>query len=309
MSSEPYYFPYFRARESELLAVSSELSELAKHGRVVPIFEPVKSQVNRLQGMLTQFQSNGLTSIVVENPTVGALIGQVGIIRPLVSATQSVPGFIVSGNTTRAQLAQFVQSYPSSSLAIIHRSSHLTASVVTAIVAPVMQHVCHIFECDEAQYVNGVQGGFRVKLKDVFEAQERNADYPSHSSFGDLPFTHTAQGFQGFGDYLTAGKTYSEKGWSPYAVAIHVTRDTGARTLECWHFLSTSNQTQANPNGKQLEAIDALFAAIQLQPNLFLSTRGLGDFRQIFTSKNATNLATLKRFSMRHHLELMMHLI
>lgn len=282
---------------------------MVNHGQVIPIWEPVKSDTNELEQSLGEFVQQGLKTILIENPAVGELTNGSATLRAILNSNADlVPGYIIGVDTTQARVNGFLRAHPSKEVALIHRSDHFDPRTIVAACNSHGQLVYHLFECVDPQYIRGLQGGIRAILQDTFQSAIKNAVYPPMSSFGNLPFSHAARGFDGFGDYLTVGNAYTSGGGPAFAVAIHVTRDDGANALECRHFVSDSNIDQTDPNGKQLEALQHLADMVARNPAFFLSTRGLAEFLSIHSTGNATNLGGLKRISMRHHLQLMMHL-
>ena len=64
------YFPYFRGRQYELLALKELASRHLISSSVVPIVEPVK-YIPALNNSASAFQKAGLPLALVVNPSVG----------------------------------------------------------------------------------------------------------------------------------------------------------------------------------------------------------------------------------------------
>jgi hypothetical protein len=82
------YFPYFRGRQYELLA----LRELAQGdllgGRVIPVVEPIKL-TSTFHGAIKQFVDKGQSIALILNPAVGDLSGGTAIsaVLPYISGS------------------------------------------------------------------------------------------------------------------------------------------------------------------------------------------------------------------------------
>lgn len=64
----------------------------------------------------------------------------------------------------------------------------------------------------------------KVLLDNRFKKQERNVDYQAYTDdfFSDDHIYYSDDGFVGFSDYSVIGDEYSDGGFAPYAVAIHI---------------------------------------------------------------------------------------
>ena len=69
------YYPFFRAKQNEVIAVADLAATLARNGKVLPIFEPVKVSSPTLVNHATKFAAAKLTVGLILNPQVGELVG------------------------------------------------------------------------------------------------------------------------------------------------------------------------------------------------------------------------------------------
>ena len=69
------YFPYFRGRQYELLALKELASQKLISESIIPIVEPIK-QIPALKNALKAFNDTGLPIGIIVNPEVGGLVGK-----------------------------------------------------------------------------------------------------------------------------------------------------------------------------------------------------------------------------------------
>ena len=97
------YFPYFRGRQYELLALKELASQKLISKSVIPVIEPIK-QIPALKNALKAFNDAGLPIGIIVNPNVGGLIGKSDEICSVLTTYQSTafPGILINSD---AQLA------------------------------------------------------------------------------------------------------------------------------------------------------------------------------------------------------------
>ena len=87
------YFPYFRGRQYELLALKELAAKSLISSFVVPVIEPVKI-IPALNNSLAAFQAASLPVALVLNPNVGDLTDEPQIINQLLERYVSTPNVI-----------------------------------------------------------------------------------------------------------------------------------------------------------------------------------------------------------------------
>jgi hypothetical protein len=312
------YFPFFRGQQQELLAISDTAGILAANGNVFPVIEPVHDKVNRLAACATVCGQAGLSLGLVINPQCGELKGQQahveGVLLPTMRAAPCDvrPFFALNASTTPRAVAAFLAAHQGE-VGFVHFEDPNNAAAILAALGTASARSVHIVldQVCSVAYVAAVAGKQRVVLRDGFRRQERNADYPNAQSevFHDLHAMFARLGFDGFGDFLTVGAKFIDKKGGPgLAIALHATAGTQNR-IDCYHFVSTSNNSPANPRGKYREALTRLDAFVQANPGRLYSSSGLRSFLDDHTNGENTSRAIMKRRSMKHHLELMCTLV
>ena len=98
------------------------------------------------------------------------------------------------------------------------------------------------------------------------------------------------------------GEEYSETGFAPYAVAIHIVYFDHDNVLRIAHFVSDSNDDISDPAKKFEEAVRKL---VDWNKIMKLDTVGIKEFEKAYENKTYPGLGVVKKFSIMHHLELM----
>ena len=95
---------------------------------------------------------------------------------------------------------------------------------------------------------------------------------------------------------------YSETGFAPYAVAIHIVYFDERNILRIAHFVSDSNDDISDPARKFAEAVEKL---VKWNKTMKLDTIGIREFEAAYKNKTYPGLGVVKKYSIMHHLELM----
>lgn len=237
------YFPYFRGRQYELLALKELASQKLISKSVIPVIEPIK-QIPALKNALKAFNDAGLPIGIIVNPNVGGLIGKSDEICSVLTTYQSTafPGILINSD---AQLA-------------LERLSEINFNKESLLTVMDDQDKQQLYEamglkdarytlCPFDRYVMQMSIKNRVLFEDRFRKRSRNADYPKdeffsrdHLDFSEIAFA--GSNFVGFGDYSIIGKEYNESGFAPYAVAIHIVYFENDNSLRIRHFVSDSTE-------------------------------------------------------------------
>jgi len=297
------YFPYFRGRQYELLALK-ELAQRNLLGRsVIPVVEPVKL-TSTFDGTLQAFESAKARLAIVFNPDVGDFAGNDNFIDAYRQKHDSMenilPALLMNRNTvTVLQKLSDSGVEKSTITAVLYRRDFL--EVYKAHFADVLPRFT-LFP-DERQIRRAVTHG-KVMFEDKFKKQDRNADYPDDEFFSEDHLYFKNEGYDGFGDYSIIGNEYSESGFAPYAVAIHIVYFAGDdNTLRIRHFISDSNGDISDVAGKFSEAVAKLETWYNNGQQRQLTT-GLSILLNHAEAGYYPGLPTIKKLSIMHHLEL-----
>jgi len=297
------YFPYFRGRQYELLA----LKELAKAGLlskfVIPVIEPVKSS-STLNGTLAEFNNAAAPVVLILNPIVGDLIGNDSAILPLYSyltnSPKSIPAIIINSHAENSVKLLELNGFSKNSILTVFDNRDSLSIYENIFDNAIPKYT--LFP-DERQIRRTVKQN-KVMFEDKFRKKDRNADYPPDEFFSEDHLYFSEEGYVGFGDYSIIGNEYIESGFAPYAVAIHIVYFDDESNLRVRHFVSDSNEDISDVAGKFYEALLKLAEWYYNGQERQLTT-GLQILLNHYENRTYPGLGTLKKLSIMHHLELM----
>lgn len=302
------YYPYFRGKQFELLALRESATVLAD-ADFVPIIEPVRESLSGLERALDAIGQAGGRAIVVVNPRHGDHKTDGNVIQTFLERYRDNDaisvGVLLLSSTPADDAVARVQAYSDRPQALIH-AGFTEARPLADALADRMRDVTNVFIEDQANmlYRRHFTESTRVLVRDGFE-QKKNADYDPVDPFSDLHATYADMGMQGYGDFLTVGDRYSEGGGPAYAVAIHLTFIDPAKdeAMFVYHFASDSNDTPTDPAGKFGQALTKLIARLDSGDSNLLETSAVQEFRRLHEDRHFPGLGTVKKLSMRHHIE------
>lgn len=302
------YFPYFRGRQYELIALR-ELAISEKLGNsIIPIVEPVK-KTSTFDGTYNAFVGKQKPLALIFNPAVGDFAGSNGFVKTLLPKgtlipdtqlpSQILPALLMNANTPEIAKELSDRSIsPSCELAILNNRDFLESYKMQF----TMSAPRYTLFPDERELRRTVTRG-KVMFKDNFNKQPKNADYPDDEFYTEDHLYFSDEGYAGFSDYSIIGSEYNESGFAPYAVAIHIVYFTEKNTLRVRHFVSDSNDNISDIAGKFNEAVTKLanWYADGQQNQL---TYALQTLLTYFKNGYYPGLPTIKKLSIMHHLEL-----
>jgi hypothetical protein len=303
------YYPYFRGKQFELIAIRESAALLAA-ASFTPIIEPVKETLNGLHRALTAIADAKGTAIVIVNPVHGDHSedgdGISTLLKDSFLETDGISvGILLRDNmTTDEAMAEYEKH-------LAHRPTFIHAGFTEARALaerigddlPNTRHVFNEVHCGKL-YRKHYQRGDRVLLRDGFR-RRKHAEHPSIEEFSDLHVTFSEEGVSGFGDFLIVGDDYSEGGGPAYAVAIHLTFIDQDKddVMYVYHFVSTTNDTPTDPAGKFAQAVAKLVEKLEKGDSQILESSAIKEFRDLHAKGHYPGLGTVKKLSMVHHIE------
>ncbi|WP_413451131.1 sce7725 family protein [Georgenia phoenicis] len=301
------YYPYFRGKQFELIAIREAAPLIASSG-FTPIIEPVRESLSGLTKTLGALTEAGAQAVVVVNPRHGDHRYGGHAIRDLLGDHRGNDairaGILLTSETTTAQAIQYLTDHSSGGSAIIHSgfTDARTLSRTLGDDAPFWNVFLEAHS--NLLYRRHFQGAPRVLVGDGF-VQMKNADYQFIDTFSDLHITYPDRGMDGYGDFLTVGDNYSEGGGPAYAVAIHLTFvDPGQDdAMLIYHFKSDTNDTPTDPAGKFAQAVGKLIATLDSGRSHLFETSAISEFRDLHHRGHFPGLGYIKKLSIKHHLE------
>ena len=296
------YFPYFRGRQYELLALKELVKGRLLSESVIPVVEPVKL-MSTFDSTLKTFADAGCKIALIFNPAVGQFAGSENFIdvyyARMGGALNVEPTLLMNKNALPTLEALESRGLlRSNMIAFLDKRDFLdTYKGEFAGVPP--QYT--LFP-DEREFRRTVTQG-KVMFKDCFSKQSKNADYPEDEFFTEDHLFYKSEGYVGFGDYSIIGSEYNEGGFAPYAVAIHIVYFDNNDNLRIRHFVSDSNEDTSDVAGKFSEAVTKLLDWYN-DGQERQSTMALDTLLSHAHSGYYPGLPTIKKLSIMHHLEL-----
>lgn len=303
------YYPYFRGKQFELIAIRESARLIADSG-FVPIIEPVRESLGGLEKALGSLADAGAEAVVVVNPRYGdhRENGEniAGLLEDTYRENDTISaGILLTTETSLVPAMNLARKFSAARTTLIH-AGFADSKALLDQVAGDAAHFRNIFLEDQTSrlYRRHFLGRPRILVDDRF-VQMKNADYPAIEAFSDLHITYSEQRMDGYGDFLTVGDKYSEGGGPAYAVAIHLTfiDPNQDEAMFIYHFKSDTNDTPTDPAGKFAQALEKLIAKLESGDSNLLETSAIREFRDLHERGHFPGLGYVKKLSIKHHLE------
>lgn len=301
------YFPYLRGRQFELLALR-DLAELDLIGeQIIPIIEPIKPS-STLISTIKAFNERNKKLAVILNPQVGNFSKELTISK----AGEFQKKFMSEFENDNLILSHLINDNSIEEVKEVVSSGHnINEILIINKNKEYLNTYFEIFKDDNPKYnLIPEEMGFTRKIKvnkvliaDRFDKKLRNADYFDIEStlFSEDHLYFEEDGFLGFSDYSIVGEEYSESGFAPYAVVIHIVYFDDENNLRVKHFVSDSNSDISDPAGKFYEALEKCISWIETKK---IDTHGLRELRKHYSNGTYPGLGIVKKLAIMHHIEL-----
>ncbi len=314
------YYPYLRGKQFELIALRDLKGLIIKEKtKISPIIEPIKLS-STLEKTFLDFSSNDINFNIIINPQVGDLKNKADDIISFLEvklngySNYQIGLIFESKFDYKVLLKKIEQSKIScNGFTLIHNVVISNISEVIAnckAVKPIINNVINFDKTNSnRRYYRSFEKNTWVSLADYFDGKDKNSDYlkNSESQYTEEHLYYKDEGYKGFGDFLTIGEKYSEAGFLPWAVAIHISFSDLSKHIKVKHFVSDSNGGVEDPGGKFSEALKKMIDWIN--ENQIEETEGLKLFKELYSTGHFPGLGVLKKLSIMNHIELVLKLI
>jgi len=304
------YHPYFRGKQFELITIRETAGLLANSG-FVPIIEPVKETLSGLNRTLKAICDAAGKAVVIVNPYHGdhaedgaditALLKDEFLANKNISA-----GILLKEGMDIGAALDCYKEHKEHNPIFVHAGFTEAKSLADELGTGIKdtQHVFFEKHCGKL-YRKHFKGSRRILLRDGFKKQQRNADYMPVEEFSDLHVTYEEEDMDGFGDFLIVGDDFIEGGGPAYAVAIHLTFIDSDKddVMFINHFVSTTQDTPTDPAGKFGQALEKLINKLDSGDSKLFEGEAIKEFRSIHANGNFPGLGSVKKLSMKHHIE------
>ena len=302
------YFPILRGRKFELLALRECINQNILSNQVIPVLEPVKVSTTFTKTVDT-FSKAGKSIAVIRNPQVGSWFkdwnkeSNAGIrtqIEDLLNHSNAIPAFYVTSEIDEYIELAATNGIPIESMLLLCNNPDYINYYEEVIGDNIP---LYNLIPDKSDFRRRIRPN-RVICEDHFPKQMRNIDYSEIKTefFSSDHLYYADDGYKGFSDYSVVGEEYSETGFAPYAVAVHIVYFDEKKVLRIAHFVSDSNDDISDPARKFAEAIEKL---VEWNKSMKLNTVGIREFETAYRNQTYPGLGVVKKYSLMHHLELM----
>lgn len=302
------YFPILRGRQFELLAVRECVNNNILSNQIIPIIEPVKVSSTYTK-TVDSFIKADKSIAIIRNPQVGSWVKDLNK-ESNIKVREQVYEQLKNANVLSSF---YVTSKLDACVDFATKNGIPIDSLLLLCTNP--EYVRNYEEVigDRTPLYNVIpdKGDFRRRIRpnrvmceDHFPKQTRNIDYSEIETefFSSDHLYYTEDGYKGFSDYSVVGEEYSETGFAPYAVAIHIVYFDDKNILRIAHFVSDSNDDISDPARKFAEAVEKL---VEWNKTMKLDTVGIHEFDVAYHNQTYPGLGVVKKYSIMHHLELM----
>ncbi|CEQ09714.1 Uncharacterised protein [[Clostridium] sordellii] len=294
------YFPYLRGKQSELLALRELIEKDLIGESVIPIIEVTQFNSTLLKTVNEYLKNNRKIAIIMNSEIASDDIFDTCIGDKL-EEKNIIKSYLVNSNLKN----EISSNLEYKDLLIINKDKDCEAYFLDIFrdSYPLYSLISY-----ESRTLKRIIPNNKILIEDKFKKRKRNSDYVKRSDefFSDDHIYFEDENFKGFSDYSVIGEEYTEGGFAPYAVAIHIVYFDQNKNLRIRHFVSDSNNDINNPAGKFKEAAEKLTSWIENHKydTNFAMTHGLNELKAYYENGKFPNLGTIKKLSIMHHLEL-----
>lgn len=311
------YQPYIRGKQFELIGLRELASDVLSENKekISPIIEPVRDS-STFKTTLKELVKNDINFTVIVNPQVGTFKDTKSIFKAIKTAVGDYKnyqiGIIFYDGIKHDDAIDFLSDYAEEipTLSIIHNAIFDNITDILAKYVKLFKVSYNVINLSltTRRYHRNFDKGTLIELDDYFRSKPRNSDYLRipESIFSEEHLYYKDEGYIGFSDFLSIGEGYSESGFLPYAVAIHLSYSDDEDRIRIRHFTSNSNDDNSDVAGKFAEALDKLITWCN---ETGYDSKAIQSYREYHENGHFPGLGTLKKLSLINHIELVMKLI
>lgn len=304
------YFPYLRGKQYELIALRELSQSMGENNVIYPVVEPVRDSISTLRLTIEQLKEDEVSFTIIINPKVGDFDSDhkqvIEIINQHVGEYENfLIGVLIKPTTNLGYINSLLDDIEYDySLNMIHKGRFPDMDRLQNFINK--QDIAYNLFSDPTiirRYRRIIDYSTKVVLSDPFNSKPTNADYAKTPDefFSDEHNFYEEDGFAGFADYVTIGDDYSDSGFAPYAVAIHLTYEKDNGQIWIRHFVSDSNEDYTDVPGTYREALRKLIGYIN---DNNIQSEACDEFRDHYNQGHYPGLGSVKKLSIKHHLEL-----
>lgn len=301
------YFPIFRGRQFELIALRELVEKGILSEKVIPVIEPVKASSTYVK-TIEAFIAAKRKIAIIHNPQVGTMEKDLSkdvnstIKEKVIEFSKS--RYVIPVCYVDTKLQQCIYEAADQDINIEKMILICNKPDYIDVYEEVVGSATPLYNFipDKGDFRRRIRPN-KVLCEDHFPKQDRNVDYSKIESefFSNDHLIYKEDGYIGFSDYSVIGEEYSETGFAPYAVAIHIVYFDAKGALRIAHFVSDTNDDISDPAGKFAEAAGKL---VEWNKQEQLHTLGITEIENAYKNFSYPGLGVIKKLSIMHHLEL-----
>lgn len=312
------YFPYLRGRQYELLGVREAIKTGIISEKIIPIIEPVKLSSTLFSTIKAAIKEEKEIAIIC-NSELGSFSDDLQSVEKteereefleLLEDENIIKAFIIKDDwEEELDFYKEELDFEEEDIMIICNDANCIGEFEERY-QDEKKYPEYILIPEEKRFRRKIKKN-KVLLEDRFIREDRNSDYLKNEDdfFSEDHLYYKDDNYKGFSDYVTIGEKFSDGGFAPYAVAIHLTyidEDDEDKPLRIHHFVSDSNDDIKDPAGKFYEAVRKV-SEFDFPENS--KTKALDRFIEYYEEEAYPGLGTVKKLSLLHHLELMENIL
>ena len=188
------YYPYFRGKQNELLAIRENAELLASSG-FVPIIEPVKETLSGLKRALDAVVAAKGQAVVIVNPFHGDFSDDGQTLSELLAEHFSQEdgisaGVLLKNEMTVQNALKYCEDHADHSLTLIHAGFSDAKGLASALGDKSDAMVHCFFEVDSGKlYQKHFKKAKKILIRDGFQ-RRKNREHPEVELFSDLHATY-----------------------------------------------------------------------------------------------------------------------
>lgn len=278
------YYPYFRGKQFDLLALKTMVEEKRLSKSIVPIIEPVKNSAT-LKNTIETFEKHQQSYYLISNPQAGDFLTPEG--PSTIKKLSSRNARIFDGVTETESSKEKLLIVPNGNLLGPDDFLETTIPTIVPLEFRVLKKV-------KAPLILSTDPFTRI----------RNSFYeevPDEFFSGDY-LTYQARGFQGFSDFTIDSRIYYEQGYPAKILVLHLiySTDQGIRI----HHFTSPELPEADMKARFL----AMMGDIKENCSRYWPkgpTAGLSLLLQAAAADGFPGLGVMRKAMVMHHLEIM----
>lgn len=302
------YYSYLRGRQYELMALRELLEKELLEG-IIPIIEPVILSQTLIK-TIEAFINRKKNLVLISNPKVGDFLKDMNSNDEKKTKLRDRYNHIF--NNSVILKAHILNKKSNEEILMLEEKGINRFDTIAINNRDSLDNHISIFKNgnplislipNQDPFKDEVMGK-KIISEDSFVKRKRNVDYIGYEDelFSTNHLYYRKNNYDGFSDYSIVGKDYSDSGYSPRAIAIHIVYFDEKEKLRIRHFVSDSNEDIKNPAGKYAEALKKMFKWAETQKGI--DTYAMSEFYKHYKTGDYPGLGIAKKLSIMHHLEL-----